>query len=174
MSRYDRVAVLIPCRNEEQTIAKVIADHRQALPGATVYVFDNGSTDRTAELSQQAGARVIPSPRPGKGHVVRHMFAAVEAAHYLIVDGADPDPAAAAPALIEALRSDETARLGMAVGARHRAEKGAFRRFHRVGNFLISRLISLLFGLASSTLLTVLVIPAIYIALRGKRQVAAI
>lgn len=144
MGSYAHVAVLIPCRNEEPTIAKVVADHLRELPGARVYVFDNGSTDRSAELSARAGATVIPSPRPGKGHVVRHMFATVEAERYLIVDGDDTYPAAAAPALLSAL-DGEADDIAMAVGARHHSGRRAFRRGHRAGNFVISRLIALLF-----------------------------
>jgi glycosyltransferase involved in cell wall biosynthesis len=108
-------------------------------------VFDNCSTDRTAELSARAGAQVIRSPRPGKGHVVRHMFCQVEAEHYLLVDGDDTYPAAASPLLIDALRDAQRDGIGMTVAARHRPTPGAFRRFHRFGNFAISRLISLLF-----------------------------
>lgn len=153
MLPYDRVAVLIPCRNEELTIAKVIADHKQALPGATVYVFDNLSTDRSADIAAQAGAQVISSPRPGKGHVIRHMFEVVEADQYLIVDGDDTYPAASSKALIATLK-DRAGTIHMVIGARHLAAPGAFRRFHRLGNDLFSQLISILFQIRVTDVLS--------------------
>jgi len=79
---YGGVAVLIPCYNEEITVRKVVEDFRRALPGSAIYVFDNNSKDRTAAIAREAGALVVPSPRQGKGHVVRHMFQSVEAEAY--------------------------------------------------------------------------------------------
>src|SRR5262249_8013394 len=88
-----RIAVLVPCYNEEITVAKVVRDFRRALPDAEIYVFDNNSTDRTAELAHAAGAIVVPSRRQGKGNVVKHMFNAVDADIYVMVDGDDTYPA---------------------------------------------------------------------------------
>jgi glycosyltransferase involved in cell wall biosynthesis len=94
------VAVLVPCRNEELTVAAVVESFLQALPGATVYVYDNGSTDETAALARKAGAVVRQVVTPGKGNVVRRMFADVEADVYLLVDGDDTYEAQAAPQMV--------------------------------------------------------------------------
>jgi glycosyltransferase involved in cell wall biosynthesis len=140
---YSETAVLVPCLNEEITIGTVVADFKRFLPGAKVYVFDNRSTDRTAQVAAEAGATVVFSPRPGKGNVVRHMFSVVDAATYLMVDGDDTYPAAAAPALIEAQRR---AHADMVVGTRlSRHDERSFRRFHLFGNRLVAWLISKLF-----------------------------
>ena len=137
------VAVLLPCYNEEVTVAKVVSDFRAALPKAEIYVFDNNSTDRTAELARQAGAIVVKSPRQGKGHVVRHMFETVDADLLVMADGDDTYPAEAAPDLLRAL-TDSGA--DMVVGMRlSRFDDRAFRRLHEFGNKLISGTISLLF-----------------------------
>ncbi|MGO4777397.1 glycosyltransferase, partial [Lysobacter sp. 2RAB21] len=96
-----RSAVLIPCYNEARTVAKVVADFRRALPQADIWVFDNASTDGTAELARQAGARVYRVPAKGKGNVVRAMFREVEADVYLMVDGDDTYPADHAGELLE-------------------------------------------------------------------------
>src|SRR2546428_271547 len=115
MADYSHVAVLIPCLNEERTVAKVVCDHRSALPGAAVYVFDNGSTDRTAVVAAEAGAVVVGSPQRGKGNVVRHMFDAVQAEIYLMVDGDDTYPAEVAPKLVDEL---DFSGVAMVVGVR--------------------------------------------------------
>jgi glycosyltransferase involved in cell wall biosynthesis len=142
-ARYDDVAVLVPCYNEELSIAKVVRDFRAALPGATIYVFDNNSTDRTAELAWQSGAQVVPSPCQGKGHVVRHMFDAVDANLYLMVDGDDTYRADAAPELIALARAGGA---DMVVGTRlEQFQGGSFRRFHCLGNRLIGRLLRAVF-----------------------------
>lgn len=139
-----QVAVLLPCHNEELTISKVIADFRAALPDATIYVFDNCSTDATAQVAAAAGATVVESPRLGKGNVVQHMFRAVDADLYVMADGDDTYPAAAAPSLIRAL---EEANAAMVVGTRLQEHgAGAFRILHKLGNKVISSLISLLFA----------------------------
>ena len=85
----DRIAVLIPCYNEEQTIEKVVRDARAALPEAVIYVYDNNSTDRTAELAEAAGAVVRKERQQGKGHVIRRMFREIDAQCYLMTDGDD-------------------------------------------------------------------------------------
>ena len=146
------VAVLIPCYNEEITIRKVVEDFRRALPGAALYVFDNDSTDRTAAIAREAGAIVVPSPRRGKGHVVRHMFQSVEAESYLMVDGDDTYPADQAERLLEAFRAGGVDMIG---GARiARPEEGAFRRFHRFGNRLVARLIASLFRVPATDVMS--------------------
>ena len=141
--RYEGVAVLVPCYNEEVTVGKVVDDFHAVLPGATVYVFDNNSKDRTSEIAKAHGATVVLSPRQGKGHVVQHMFDLIDADYYLMVDGDDTYPAAAAPELLETLRKHDA---DMVVGSRLTDFKsGAFRRFHSFGNHLVARLISFFF-----------------------------
>ena len=115
MSWTPQVAVLIPCLNEEVAIPKVIADFRRHLPDALIFVYDNGSTDRTAEVARAAGAIVRREPLKGKGNVVRRMFADIEADIYVLVDGDDTYDAASAPALIQRLVDDS---LDMVNGAR--------------------------------------------------------
>lgn len=142
--RRKKVAVLIPCYNEEVTVGKVVADFCSTLPDAQIFVFDNNSTDQTALLASQAGATVVRSPQPGKGNVVRHMFATVEADVYLMVDGDDTYPAKEAGKLIDALEEN---RADMVVGMRLSTyDARAFRRMHKFGNRSIAKLISLLFS----------------------------
>ena len=93
-----RIAVLVPCYNEEAAIATVVRDFRAALPGATIYVYDNNSKDQTVARAREAGAVVRTEPRQGKGNVVRRMFADIEADIYVLVDGDDTYDAGAAPA----------------------------------------------------------------------------
>lgn len=144
MNTYSHVAVLIPCLNEEKAIEKVVLDHQKHLPGSRIYVFDNRSTDRTAEIAAECGAIVVPSQRRGKGNVVRHMFDEIDAEIFLMVDGDSTYPAEFAPALIREL---ETHGMDMVVGNRLAFVEGAaFRRFHGFGNHLISKLLSWLFG----------------------------
>jgi len=140
---HTTVAVVIPCYNEASTIAKVVTDFAEALPGATIYVFDNNSTDDSAAASRAAGATVVDSPVQGKGNVIRHMASAIDADIYVLVDGDDTYPADAAPSMIEHLQRGN---LDMVVGTRlidHDA--GAFRTFHQFGNQVISGLIRTLF-----------------------------
>lgn len=152
MSGYGGVAVLIPCYNEEQTVASVVEGFRASLPGAAVYVFDNCSTDRTSEVARKAGAHVVYSPRPGKGNVVRHMFNSVEADAYLMADGDSTYPPEEAPKLLAALRSRHA---DMVVGTRMATySESAFRRFHVFGNRLVARLISFLFGVKVTDVLS--------------------
>lgn len=141
---YGDVVVLIPCFNEEQTIAKVVSDFRAAMPDANILVFDNNSTDATAALAEQSGARVVRAPNQGKGNVVRQMFEEVDAEIYVMVDGDDTYPAAAARDLLAAFRKGG---VDMIVGARQPVAKElAFRRFHQFGNRLVASLISRLFS----------------------------
>ncbi|MBC7985493.1 MAG: glycosyltransferase, partial [Sphingomonadaceae bacterium] len=139
-----RVAVLLPCYNEEAAIGLTVAAFRAALPDAAVYVYDNNSTDRTAEAARAAGAIVRPEPMQGKGRVVRRMFADVEADVYVMADGDATYDASAAPALIAMLLDEQ---LDMVVGARRsEVDDGADRRGHRLGNRLFTGLLSSLFG----------------------------
>ena len=100
----DAIAVLIPCYNEARTVAKVVQDYRTVLPEATIYVYDNNSTDETAALAAAAGAVVRHEYQQGKGNVMRRMFREIDAECYLLVDGDDTYPAEAAPAMVRAVR----------------------------------------------------------------------
>ncbi len=137
------VAVIVPCYNEEIAIPKVVADFRAALPHATIYVYDNRSTDRTAEVARAAGAVVRRELRPGKGNVVRRMFQDIEADVYVMVDGDDTYDASLAPALVARLLED---RLDMVVGRRVEVHQDAYRGGHRLGNFALTGLVKWLFG----------------------------
>jgi glycosyltransferase involved in cell wall biosynthesis len=148
----ERVAIVIPCFNEEMTVGKVVRDFARVLPDAEIFVFDNASTDRTAEVAREAGAQVVFSPRRGKGSVIQHMARVVDADIYVLVDGDDTYPAAAAPALIEQFWNDG---VDMLVATRLREhEAGAFRPFHVLGNQLVAKLISLLFGVQLTDVLS--------------------
>jgi glycosyltransferase involved in cell wall biosynthesis len=137
-----RVAVLIPCLNEETSIWAVVRAFAEALPGAEVHVCDNGSTDRTRERAASAGAVVSVEPRRGKGFAVRRLFREVEADVYIMVDGDDTYDAAAAPALVRHLLAEQ---LDMVV-ARRQGAADAYPPGHRTGNAIFSRLVSVLFG----------------------------
>ena len=138
-----RVAVLLPCYNEEATIAATVEGFRSALPKAIVYVYDNNSADRTREIAAKAGAVVRSERQQGKGHVVRRMFADIEADVYIMADGDltyDPD---AAPEMVRMISAD---RLDMVVGTRRHEEAEAYRGGHVLGNKVFTRLLSGLFG----------------------------
>lgn len=137
------VAVIIPCYNEEITIARVVADFRQALPDATIYVYDNNSQDKTRELAASAGAVVRNEARQGKGNVVRRMFADVDADIYVLVDGDDTYDAASAPMLVEKLLREG---LDMVNGRRLGGSAEAYRRGHRFGNVMLTSLVQFVFG----------------------------
>jgi glycosyltransferase involved in cell wall biosynthesis len=126
-----RVAVLIPCFNEEAAVATVISDFRKALPAAEICVYDNNSSDRTITAAREAGAQVRSERRQGKGHVVRRMFADVDADIYVLVDGDATYDAASAPRMIDALVADH---LDMVVGFRVDQAIAAYRPGHRAGN----------------------------------------
>ncbi len=139
-----RVAVVIPCLDEAETIAGVVEGFARALPDASIYVFDNDSQDETADRARRAGAVVIPSPRRGKGLVVRHIRDVIDADVYVLVDGDGTYPEDEAPRLVERLLRDP---VDMVVATRLDAHApGSFRLFHKLGNRLISGLISLLFS----------------------------
>ena len=141
---YADVAVLIPCLNEEKTVGKVVGDFRRTLEGARVMVFDNNSTDDTAAIAERHGATVVRAPRQGKGNVVKQMFDQIEAEVYVMVDGDDTYPADAASQMIAEFRKGG---VDMLVGVRQAsAEELAYRRFHRFGNRLVAGLISRLFS----------------------------
>ncbi len=138
-----RVAVLIPCRNEAVAIAKVVRDFAASLPGATIHVYDNNSTDGTADAARAAGATVGREVLQGKGHVVRRMFADVEADIYVLVDGDDTYDAAAAPRMAELLVSGQ---LDMVTGTRVADLASAYRRGHRAGNAILTGVVRRIFG----------------------------
>jgi glycosyltransferase involved in cell wall biosynthesis len=138
-----RVAVLIPCRNEEVAIPGVVAAFRAALPAAAIYVYDNNSTDNTVQVARDAGALIGIEPQQGKGHVVRRMFADVEADIYVLVDGDDTYDAAAAPAMVSLLLDQ---RLDMVTAVRITDAAAAYRPGHRAGNSLLTGLVRHLFG----------------------------
>ena len=146
-----RIAVLVPCYNEAASIADVVASFRKVLPGADIYVYDNNSTDRTAEIARGAGAFVRSETRQGKGYVVRRMFADVEADIYILVDGDATYDAPSARAMIERLLAG---RLDMVVGMRVDREQAAYRRGHRAGNWLLTWFVSQVFGRAFSDILS--------------------
>jgi len=138
-----RIAVIIPCFNEELAIAKVVRDFRAALPTATVYVYDNNSTDRTAEVASEAGAVVGFEPFAGKGNVMRRMFSDVEADIYVLVDGDDTYDASAAPGMVTLLLERQ---LDMVNGARVTDIEKAYRFGHRFGNRMLTGLVMMIFG----------------------------
>lgn len=138
------IAVLIPCYNEEKTIKKVIEDYKKALPEATIYVYNNNSTDRTAEIAQQAGAVVRNEYKQGKGNVIRSMFREIDADCYLMIDGDDTYPAEAAREMVDLVLSKKA---DMVVGDRLSSTYFTEnkRKFHNFGNVLVRKLISKLF-----------------------------
>jgi glycosyltransferase involved in cell wall biosynthesis len=138
-----RIAVIIPCYNEAAAIAKVVRDFGAALPGADVVVYDNNSHDDTARLARAAGARVFAEPLQGKGHVIRRMFADVDADVYVLVDGDDTYDAAAAPAMVEKLLAE---RLDLVNGRRRETDAQNYRRGHRLGNRVLTGMAKRLFG----------------------------
>jgi glycosyltransferase involved in cell wall biosynthesis len=138
------VAVLIPCKNEELTIAEVVNDFRTALPTCRVYVYDNNSTDNTVSRAREAGAIVRNEQLQGKGNVVRRMFSDVDADVYLMADGDGTYDPKIAPALIGLITDDS---LDMVVGVRLSDEsEEAFRRGHRAGNKTLTKFVGWLFG----------------------------
>jgi glycosyltransferase involved in cell wall biosynthesis len=146
-----RVAVILPCYNEEAAIGSTIAGFREALPDAPIYVYDNNSSDRTMEVAERAGAIVRRERMQGKGHVVRRMFADVEADIYVMADGdATYDPTAA-PDLIRRLIDEQ---LDMVVGARASEVEEAYRRGHRLGNAMLTGILARIFGRTFSDILS--------------------
>jgi len=151
MTMNPRIAVILPCYNEEAAIGLTVAGFRTALPDADIYVFDNNSADRTMEFAVQAGAIVRREPMQGKGHVVRRMFADIEADIYVMADGDATYDAAAAPAMIQRLLDEH---LDMVVGARASEIDAAYRRGHRLGNRVLTGILARLFGRTFSDILS--------------------
>lgn len=146
-----RIAVLVPCYNEEAAVATVVADFRKALPSAAIYVYDNNSRDRTAAVARESGAIVRSERRQGKGHVVRRMFADVEADVYVLVDGDATYDAPSAPGMIDRLLDDH---LDMVVGLRVDQVQAAYRLGHRTGNRMLTGFLASTFGHAFKDILS--------------------
>ena len=143
LPRTLNVAVLIPCRNEALSIAKVVADFTAALPEAAIHVYDNNSTDHTKTVARAAGARVRSEALAGKGNVVRRMFADIEADVFVLVDGDDTYDARVAPEMVRLLCAGG---LDMVTATRIGTDRQAFRPGHRFGNALLTGMVRLLFG----------------------------
>ena len=137
-----KIAVIIPCYNEEIAIAQVVADFKKYLPKADIYVYDNNSTDRTAEKAKNAGAVVRTETLQGKGNVVRRMFADIDADIYVMSDGDETYDIKRTPDLIAKLVDDN---LDMVVGARKEVDLAAYRVGHRTGNILLTKLVQRFF-----------------------------
>jgi len=146
-----RIAVLVPCYNEEAAIATVVHDFRASLPAATIYVYDNNSKDGTVTRAREAGAMVRTETRQGKGNVVRRMFADIEADVYVLVDGDDTYDASAAPALIAKLVEDG---LDIVSGQRIATGQSAYRPGHVLGNRMLTGLTATMFRVELHDLLT--------------------
>jgi glycosyltransferase involved in cell wall biosynthesis len=142
-STLPRIAVLIPCFNEEAAVGDVVADFRRALPAATIYVYDNNSTDDTRKVAAGAGAIVRSEPLQGKGNVVRRMFADVEADAYVLVDGDGTYDAGAAPRMVERLIGES---LDMVNAARVATTPLAYRHWHAFGNRVLTGAVAVIFG----------------------------
>jgi glycosyltransferase involved in cell wall biosynthesis len=142
-TQQPRIAVLLPCYNEEAAIGATVERFRTALPSATIYVYDNNSRDRTREIAAAAGAIVRSERQQGKGNVVRRMFADVDADVYVMADGDLTYDAGSAPAMVEMLLAGQ---LDMVVGTRRHEEKDAYRGGHVLGNKLFTGLLAGLFG----------------------------
>jgi glycosyltransferase involved in cell wall biosynthesis len=146
-----RIAVLLPCYNEEAAIARTVAEFRAALPSAIIYVYDNNSKDRTREVAEAAGAVVRGERQQGKGAVVRRMFADIDADIYVMADGDATYEAGAAPAMVRRLVDEQ---LDMVVGARASEVDAAYRSGHKFGNALLTGLLTRMFGQSFSDILT--------------------
>jgi glycosyltransferase involved in cell wall biosynthesis len=146
-----RIAILVPCYNEEAAIAKVVCDFRDALPTAIIYVYDNNSSDGTAARAREAGAVVRTELRQGKGNVVRRMFADIEADIYVLVDGDDTYDACASPRMIQiALESGAD----LLTARRVHTDPGAYRPGHVLGNRVLTGLTAMLFNVRLSDMLS--------------------
>jgi glycosyltransferase involved in cell wall biosynthesis len=146
------LAVLIPCHNEESTIASVVSEFRQSLPHAGIYVYDNASTDQTAGVAREAGAIVYSEPKKGKGNVVRRMFADVDADMYVLVDGDATYDATVVPSMVQKMLGDN---LDMVIGVRQAAKiEEAYRPGHVFGNWILSAMVSFIFKCEFSDMLS--------------------
>src|ERR1700761_2815379 len=146
-----RIAVLVPCYNEEAAIAAVVQDFRRVLPGAVIYVYDNNSSDQTAARAREAGAVVRLETRQGKGNVVRRMFADIEADIYVLVDGDDTYDANAAPEMVARMIGDGA---DLLTGRRVHTDAAAYRPGHVLGNRLLTGLTSLMFNVRIADMLS--------------------
>ncbi|HTT99548.1 MAG TPA: glycosyltransferase family 2 protein [Rhizomicrobium sp.] len=146
-----RIAVLVPCYNEDAAIGTVVRDFRAALPSATIYVYDNNSRDETAARAREAGAVVRTEMRQGKGNVMRRMFADIEADIYIIVDGDDTYDASVAPELVRKLVDDG---LDIVSGQRIATGQAAYRAGHVLGNKLLTGLTAMIFRVKLNDMLT--------------------
>lgn len=154
MIENPKIAVLLPCYNEELTIAKVVADFRRELPEADIWVYDNNSKDRSVELATEAGAKIRKVTQQGKGHVVRRMFQEVEADCYVMVDSDDTYPAEDVKKLIAPILAEEA---DMVIGDRLSTTYDSLdkkRQFHGFGNQLVCNLIRFLFHRKVSDVMT--------------------
>lgn len=151
MTEQPVIAVLLPCYNEEAAIAQTVAGFRAALPGATVYVFDNNSSDRTIAVARAAGAVVRSERMQGKGNVVRRMFADIDADIYVMADGDATYDAPSAPALVARMVEEQ---LDMVVGARVTQAEAAYRAGHQLGNAVLTGMLTQLFGRSFTDILS--------------------
>ena len=140
--RSVRIAAIVPCHNEEHAVAKVVADLKAALPQVEIYVYDNDSTDRTAEVAEAAGAEVRCEPLRGKGHVIRRAMADLDADVYLMIDGDDTYDASAAPEMVRMLLEGP---YDQVTGVRVASKTGAYRSGHELGNRVFNRVVSVIF-----------------------------
>jgi glycosyltransferase involved in cell wall biosynthesis len=143
LTRNFHIAVLLPCYNEELTVASTVQAFQEALPGADIYVYDNNSSDRTSEIASALGAIVRTERRQGKGHVVKRMFADVEADIYVMADGDNTYDAPSVVPLVEYLIAEK---LDMVVGSRASEDTAAYRQGHRFGNRMLTGFVSWIFG----------------------------
>lgn len=141
--KKEKIAVLIPCYNEELTVKKVVTDFKRALPEAIIYVYDNNSKDKTASIAKKAGAVVIPEYNQGKGNVVRSMFRDIDADIYVMVDGDDTYPANEVNKLVDAVREGNDMVIGDRLSSTYYSENK--RPFHNFGNDLVRILINKIF-----------------------------
>jgi glycosyltransferase involved in cell wall biosynthesis len=146
-----RIAVLVPCFNEEVSVPSVVRAFKEALPRATIYVYDNNSSDRTIEVARAAGAIVRTERLQGKGNVMRRMFSDIEADIYVLVDGDNTYEAAAAPRLVAYLMENA---LDMVTGARINQNTEAYRRGHKFGNWMLTTLVATIFGKQTTDMLS--------------------
>ncbi len=151
MTEQPVIAVLLPCYNEEAAIAQTVAGFQAALPGATVYVFDNNSSDRTIAVARAAGAVVRSERMQGKGNVVRRMFADIDADIYVMADGDATYDAPSAPALVARMVEEQ---LDMVVGARVTQAEAAYRAGHQLGNAVLTGMLTQLFGRSFTDILS--------------------
>ena len=150
-TQLPRVAVLIPCHNEEAAVGNVVRAFSREMPSAKIYVYDNNSTDRTVEVARSAGARIGREQLKGKGHVIRRMFADIDADAYVLVDGDDTYDASSAQPMVDLLFDSG---LDMVTGTRTTEIRAAYRKGHRFGNVLLTGIVTRIFGNRISDMLS--------------------